>query len=107
MGKISGGAVQICRVAERIPSPPALPAPPPQTPPACSRQERTGLSKRQRSARTRGSHAELAKLGLPPQQDCTVGTALAFKKNILGEVFFQRGGGWRVHVHTVSQYSQS
>ena len=38
---------------------------PPQTPPACSRQEQTGLSERQRSARTRGSHAGLAKLGLP------------------------------------------
>ena len=50
---------------------------PPHTPSACSRQERTGLSERQRSARTRGSHAELANLGLP-SQDCTVGTALAF-----------------------------
>ena len=35
------------------------------------------MSERQRSARTRSSHAELANLGLPPQ-DCTVGTALAF-----------------------------
>jgi len=33
---------------------------PPQTPPACSRQDLTGLSERQRSERTRGSHAELA-----------------------------------------------
>jgi len=50
---------------------------PPQTPLACSRQERTGLSERQRNARTRGSHVELSNLGLP-SQDCTVGTALAF-----------------------------
>jgi len=51
---------------------------PPQTPSACSRQEQTGLSKRQRSARTKTrSHAELANLGLTPQ-GCTVGTALAF-----------------------------
>jgi len=50
----------------------------PQTPPACSRQEWTGLSMRQRSARRRTrSHAELTNLGLTPQ-DCTVGTALTF-----------------------------
>ena len=48
---------------------------PPQTPLACSRQDWTGLSERQRSARTRSSHAGLrANLGLPPQ-DCTVGIA--------------------------------
>ena len=51
---------------------------PSQTPSACSRHERTGLSKRQRSTRTRTcSHAGLANLVLTPQ-DCTVGTALAF-----------------------------
>ena len=38
--------------------PPALPSPP--TLPACSRQEQTGSSERQRSTRTRGSHAGLA-----------------------------------------------
>jgi len=60
-----------------MPPPLRLPLPP-QTPPACSRQERTGLSERQRSARSRTrSHAGLANLGLPPQE-CTVGTALAF-----------------------------
>jgi hypothetical protein len=58
---------------------------PPQTPPACSRQERTRLSDRQRSARIRGSNAELANLGLSPQ-DCTVGTALAFCVNATNEV---------------------
>ena len=46
---------------------------PPWTPLACSRQERTGLSERQRSARTRGSHA----IRKPwfALTDCSVGTA--------------------------------
>ena len=55
------------------------PAPPAPSPPSRLQQaRRTGLSERQRSARTRTrSHAGLANLGLPPQ-GCTVGTALAF-----------------------------
>jgi hypothetical protein len=55
------------------------PAPPAPSPPSHLQQaRRTGLSERQRSARTRTrSHAEVANLGLTPQ-DCTVGTALAF-----------------------------
>ena len=55
--------------------PPAPPAPSPLS--RMQQARRTGLSKKQRSARTRGSHAELANLGLP-SQDCTVGTAFAF-----------------------------
>jgi hypothetical protein len=56
-------------------APPAPPAPAPQTPPAWSRQEQTGLSERQRSARTRGSHAAEQTLVCP--QDCIVGIASA------------------------------
>jgi len=48
---------------------------PPQTSPACSRQERTGLSERQKSARTRGRQAGLANLGLPPQDFLRISTA--------------------------------
>ena len=60
--------------AARCP-PPASPTPAPQTAPACSRQEQTGLSERQRSARTRGSHAAEQTLVCP--QDCIVGIASA------------------------------
>jgi len=56
-------------------APPAPPAPAPQTAPACSRQEQTGLSERQRNARTRGSHAAEQTLVCP--QDCIVGIASA------------------------------
>jgi len=63
---------------------------PPHTPSACSRQERTGLSERQRSARTRGSHAELTDLGLPPH-GCTVGIALALHSVITQQMKLRQG----------------
>jgi hypothetical protein len=63
--------------------PPAPPAPSPLS--RMQQARRTGLSKKQRSARTRGSHAELANLGLP-SQDCTVGTALALRGYATNEV---------------------
>ena len=71
--------------------PPSLHLPlPPQTPPACSRQERTELSKRQRSARTRGSHAGQANLGLPPQ-DCIVGIASALHSVVMQQLKLRQG----------------
>ena len=72
---------------------------PPQTPSACSRQERARLSKWQRSARTRTrSHAKLANLGLTPP-DCTVGTVLAFCGYATNEVD-RDASMLQAHVHT-------
>jgi hypothetical protein len=85
-----------------MPPPLRLPLPP-WAPIACSRQERTGLSERQRSARTTGSLAELADLGLP-SHDCTVGTALAFCVYVTNEV--DRDASM-LQAHTVHIHAQA